>query len=116
MESTRGSEKLLTAWKERQALTDESVSQIAELLDSSPAEVESVEFHGGAEPTGVSLGLAFSGDDVELCPRFFKDLFEWLKTQPGRGPIVGDVIINGTPRIDLARVNLSIGEQRFGHR
>lgn len=111
MESTRGSEKLLIAWKERQALTDDSVGQIADLLDSSSAPVESVEFHGGAEPTGVSVGLAFTGDDVELCPRFMSDLLDWLKKNPPVGIVTGDVIINGKPRIDLARLNVTFGER-----
>jgi hypothetical protein len=107
-QKSRGSEKLLAAWKTR-TLTEESVREIGAALDNSPAKVESVSFTGGENATGVSVLLSYGGDDV---PRCGNDIEAWLKWQRKHGgksrPI--RIIINGTPFPDVVRMNLEFGQ------
>ena len=71
----RGSEKLMAAWKAR-ALTEESVREIAEALDKSPAKLEGAEVVGGGTATGVRVSLRYDGDDGPWCGN---DILFWLK-------------------------------------
>lgn len=110
----RGSEKLRKAWAAREVVTEESVAGLAELLDGTAGTVESVQFHGGAQPSGVSLGVAFSGDDAELCPRFVKDLLGLLGGSRLPELTTATVLINGTPAFWRAIVTVGEGPVQTG--
>jgi hypothetical protein len=103
----RGSEKLLAAWKAR-ALTEESVREIAEALDKSPAKLEEAEVVGGGTPTGVRVSLRYDGDDGPWCGN---DILFWLKwhLKHGGSPRPPRIIIDGTPWPDLVQVDLTFG-------
>jgi hypothetical protein len=103
----RGSEKLMAAWKTR-ALTEESVREIADALDKSPAKVEGASMVGGQNATGVQLSLSYEGDDV---PRCGNDILFWLKWHMKFGGVVRPpkIIINGTPFPDLLKIDLDFG-------
>jgi hypothetical protein len=107
-ERIRGSEKLLAAWKAR-VLTEASVHEIANALDNSPAEVESVRVIGGQHATGVQLSLSYEGDDV---PRCGNDILFWLRWHQKFGGVVKPprIIINGTPFPDLVNITLGFGQ------
>lgn len=104
---TRGSEKLLAAWKAR-ALTDDSVREIADAIGKSPAAVENVNVVGGASATGVQVTLRYDGDDVPWCGN---DILFWLKWHRQHGGVTKPpkIIINGIPWPDLVRVQLDFG-------
>ncbi|MET3119200.1 hypothetical protein AAKU64_003439 [Undibacterium sp. GrIS 1.8] len=104
----RGSEKLLSAWKNR-SLTEESVREIAKNMDQSPAHVIGAKVVGGNNATGVQLSLAYYGDDVPTCGN---DILLWLKWHRVHG---GDVhppkiIIDGIPFPDVLRMQLDFGD------
>jgi hypothetical protein len=103
----RGSEKLLAAWKAR-ALTEDSVREIAEALDKSPAKIEGAEVVGGGSPTGVRLSLRYDGDDGPWCGN---DILFWFKWhfKHGGGVIPPRILIDGTPWPDLVRMDLTFG-------
>ena len=65
--------------------------------------------HGGADATGVTLALRYSGDDVEWCGNDIKFWWKWIVNFGGGShPIV---IIKGTPVPTDLLVNL-----QFGHK
>ncbi|HTI73327.1 MAG TPA: hypothetical protein VMF06_25365 [Candidatus Limnocylindria bacterium] len=103
----RGSEKLLAAWKAR-ALTEESVKEIAEALDKSPAKVEGANVVGGTSATGVQVSLRYDGDDTPLCGN---DILFWLKWHRihGGAPRPPRIIINGIPFPEIIRLDLDFG-------
>lgn len=103
----RGSEKLLAAWKAR-TLTEESVREISQALDRSPAKVETATVFGGANATGMRVGLAYSGDDVPMCGN---DLLFWLKWHRVHGGEVKPprILIDGIPFPDVLRMQLDFG-------
>ncbi|HEU4730284.1 MAG TPA: hypothetical protein VFT22_20445 [Kofleriaceae bacterium] len=104
----RGSEKLIAAWNTR-ALTDESVKEIAAALDASPAKVLAANVVGGTHATGLTLSLAYEGDDV---PRCGNDILFWLRwhINHGGGAVHPPrIIINGIPFPDLVRMELDFG-------
>jgi hypothetical protein len=105
----RGSAKLLAAWKAR-ALTEESVNEIAQHLDTSPARVEGVTVAGGTAASGLTVSLAYDGDDT---PRCGNDIIFWLRWHltHGGGVVLTPprIIINGTPYPDLVRMQLDFG-------
>ncbi|HSL03491.1 MAG TPA: hypothetical protein VK901_08135 [Nitrospiraceae bacterium] len=103
----RGSEKLMAAWKAR-TLTDKAVGEIAEVLDKSPAKVETVNIVGGANATGIQLRMTYEGDDVPMCGN---DILFWLKWHINHGGIVRPpkIIINGIPFPDIVRLELDFG-------
>ena len=105
--SSRGSDKLMAAWKAR-ALTEESVREIAAHLEKSPATVERADVAGGAAPTGVSLSLSYSGDDTPWCGN---DILFWLKWHRTHGGTVRPpkILINGIPFPDWLRLELDFG-------
>jgi hypothetical protein len=104
---TRGSEKIMAAWKAR-SLTEASVKQIAEAFETSPAKVTGAVFEGGAAPVGLTLSLSYEGDDV---PRCGNDILFWLKWHRDFGGVVKPpkIIINGTPFPDLVQMELEFG-------
>lgn len=104
----RGSEKLLSAWKNR-TLTEDSIREIARALDESPAQVLAARVVGGSNATGVQLSLAYEGDDV---PRCGNDLLFWFKWHRIHGGEVRPprIIIDGTPFPDLVRMELNFGD------
>jgi hypothetical protein len=104
----RGSEKLMAAWKAR-TLTEESVREIADALDKSPAKVESASLVGGQDATGVKLSLSYEGDDVPWCGN---DILFWLKWHMKFGGVVRPpkIIINGIPFPDLLKISLDFGQ------
>ena len=104
----RGSERLMAAWHAR-ALTEESVKEIAAALEASPATVLGANVIGGANPTGITLSLAYDGDDVPSCGN---DILFWLKwhiNHGGGGVRPPRIIINGIPFPDLVRLELDFG-------
>jgi len=104
----RGSEKLLSAWKNR-TLTEDSVREIARALDESPAHVLGARVVGGSSATGVQLSLSYAGDDT---PRCGNDILFWLKWHRLHGGEVHPpkIIIDGTPFPDLVRMELNFGD------
>lgn len=104
----RGSEKLMAAWKAR-ALTEESIGEIADALDKSPAKVENANVVGGQSATGVQLSLVYSGDDVPWCGN---DILFWLRWHQRYGGVLRPpkIIINGIPFPDLVRLTLDFGQ------
>lgn len=110
IETARGSEKVLAAWKAR-TLTGESVEQIAEGLGKSPATIEGVAVAGGESATGVRVQLRYDGDDGPWCGN---DILFWLRwhLEHGTGGVVKPpkIIINGIPFPDLVRMELDFGQ------
>ena len=104
----RGSERLMAAWNAR-ALTEESVKEIAAALEASPATVLGANVIGGAHPTGVSLSLAYEGDDVPLCGNDILFWLRWHINHGGGGVRPPRIIINGIPFPDLVRIELDFG-------
>lgn len=103
----RGSEKLMAAWRAR-ALTEESIREIAETMDKSPAKIESVNIVGGSTPTGLQMTLRYDGDDVPWCGN---DLSFWLKWHRLHGGVVHPpkIIIEGSPWPEMVRLELGFG-------
>ena len=103
----RGSTKLLAAWRAR-ALSEESVNEIAEHLDQSRARIEGVTVAGGGGASGLTLSLAYDGDDGPWCGN---DITFWLRWHLKHGGTVKPprVIIDGTPFPDLVRLQLDFG-------
>ncbi len=104
----RGSEKLMAAWKAR-TLTDESVGEIAEALDKSPARLDTAVFSGGESASGLHVGLTYTGDDIPICGN---DILFWLHWHRKFGGEVKPprIIINGTPWPDYLRLELDFGQ------
>ena len=110
--SKRGSEELLEAWRQRAAIDDELVAELAQALQDSPAEVEDVSFSGGDHPSGARLSLAYSGDDIPICGNDLQWLLELLrKRKKVGGEIV--VIINGRPALDRVILEAALGSERI---
>ncbi len=107
----RGSEKLLAAWKARQ-LTDQSVQDIAEGLGKSSAEVHSIEFHGGARPTGVAVGLTYRDGTIEECGTDITLWLAWLRRYAAEVEFDRRILIDGVWP-DLLTVTLPFGN--VGH-
>lgn len=103
----RGSEKLLAAWKAR-ALTEDSIKEIVDALEKSPAKIEGVEVVGGGSPTAVHVSLRYDGDDGPWCGN---DILFWLKWHLRHGGAVKPprILINGIPWPELVRVDLTFG-------
>ena len=103
----RGSEKLMAAWKMR-ALTEESVREIAEALDKSPAKIEGATFLGGGHSTGVRLSLSYDGDDGPRCGNDILFWFKWHLKYGGelRPP---KILINGISNPDRVLLDLIFG-------
>jgi hypothetical protein len=110
IETARGSDKVLAAWKAR-TLSGESVQQIAEELGRSPAIVEGVAVSGGESATGVRVQLRYDGDDTPMCGN---DILFWLRwhLEHGTGGVLKPprIIINGTPYPDLVQLELEFGQ------
>src|SRR6476659_3637542 len=108
----RGSEKLMAAWRAR-TLTEESVLEIAQALDKSPATVEAAGMVGGGETTGIRVSLTYEGDDGPQCGN---DIAFWLKWHLKHGGYVRPprIIINGTPWPELVRMELDFGDPGMG--
>ena len=106
MEAMRGSDKLRAAWEQRQ-LTEESVSEIADALAESPASVDAVEFHGGGKPTGVSISLSYSGDDIDRCGN---DIISWIKWSRRYGTTLARPILIDGVWPEILQVTLPFGQ------
>jgi hypothetical protein len=106
MSDVRGSERLMAALNSR--LTEESIGDIARILDSSPGVVEDIEVHGDAEPTGVSLTVSYSGDDGVWCGNDIRFWWEWMRKHGGV-PKPPRIIINGTPWPDFLKLKVTYG-------
>jgi len=105
----RGSEQLMAVWKAR-ALSDEAVREIAQALEASPAIVLGGNIVGGARPTGVTLSLAYKGDDVAKCGNDIMFWLRWHLVHAGGGEARPPrIAINGVPRADLVRIELDFG-------
>ncbi len=107
-DKTRGSDKLMQAWKAR-ALSDAAVKDIADALDQSGAIVEgALVSGGGAAATGLRVQLRYEGEDT---PRCGNDILFWLQWHRrfGGQPRPPKVIIRGTPFPDLVRMELEFG-------
>ncbi|KPF68492.1 hypothetical protein IP84_09310 [beta proteobacterium AAP99] len=107
----RGSARLLAAFKAR-SFSEEAIRELAAHLDKSPASVEGALVKGGSAATGVSLTLAYSGDDVPQCGNDMAFWLAWLRRHGGGGftPRRPRIIINGIPFPDWLRLELSAGE------
>lgn len=103
----RGSQKLMAAWKAR-VLTDESVREIAEAVEASPATLLGANVVGGTHATGMTVALSYEGDDI---PRCGNDIQFWLKWHliHGGTPHPPRIIINGIPNPELLRLELDFG-------
>ena len=106
--SKRGSERLMAAWHAR-ALTEESVKEIAAALEASPATVLGANVIGGSNPTGITLSLAYDGDDVPWCGNDILFWLKWHRSHGGGGVRPPRILINGIPFPDLVRVELDFG-------
>lgn len=104
---TRGSAKLLDAWRTR-TLSEASLQEIAKALDASPATVERAYVSGGDAPTGVQVSLRYEGDDVPYCGNDLQFWLQWLRQHGGK-PRPPRVIIDGIPFPDLIHVDLEFG-------
>lgn len=109
---TRGSAKLLDAWRTR-TLSESSLSEIAKALDASPATVERAHVSGGETPTGVQLSLRYEGDDVPFCGNDLQFWLDWLRKHGGK-PRPPRIIIDGIPFPDLVHVDLEFGSPSAG--
>lgn len=103
----RGSQKLVAAWKAR-ALTDESVREITQAFDASPAAVLGANFVGGAHATGMTVALSYEGDDIPRCGNDIQFWLKWHITHGGT-PRPPRIIINGVPNPELLRLELDFG-------
>jgi hypothetical protein len=74
--ANRSSEPRIAAWH-APALTEESATEAAAALEASPATVLVDHVIGGANPTGITLSLAYDGDDVPLCENDILFLLRW---------------------------------------
>jgi hypothetical protein len=103
----RGSEKLMAAWRAR-ALTEESIREISDTMDKSPAKIESVNVVGGSTPTGLQMTLRYDGDDVPWCGN---DILFWLKWHRLHGGVVHPpkILIDGVPWPETVRLQLGFG-------
>lgn len=110
MANLRGSEKVLAAWK-RRTLSEESVNEIAESLQDSPAVVEKAVFSGGENPTGLSLSLSLKGDDMDWCGSGLKNWITWHRKHGGN-PIPPRIFTEGIPFPDVIRLELTYGDAR----
>lgn len=108
IETKRGSDKLMAAWKAR-VLTEESVREIAAQFAKSPASVEAAAVVGGADATGVRLSVAYRDEDTEQCGN---DILFWLKWHRTHGGEVRPprIIIDGIPYPDFLRMELDFGQ------
>jgi hypothetical protein len=110
IQKARGSEKLLSAWKQR-TLTEDSVKEIAKILDQSPASVLGVRVVGGSNATGVQVALEYSGDDTPYCGNDIQAWLQWLRQHGGGGKVeVPRIIIDGIPFPDILRLELDFGD------
>ena len=107
MDTGRGSERLLAAWKSRE-LTEEAISEIANGFDESPAVVESVRIHGGASASGVSATVSYDGDDIPYCGNDIRFWLHW-HLRHGGAPRPPRIIIKGTPVPEQVRLDLDFG-------
>jgi hypothetical protein len=107
-QAKRGSERLMAAWNTR-ALTEESVREIAEALEASPATVLGANVVGGANATGMTVSLSYEGDDVPLCGNDILFWLRWHIKNGGGGVHPPRIIINGIPFPDLLRLELDFG-------
>jgi hypothetical protein len=98
----------MAAWKAR-TLTEESVREIAQALDKSPATVEGIIVVGGSSASGLQVTLRYDGDDVPWCGNDISFWLAWLRKHGGGVVHPPKVIINGTPWPDLAIVELGFG-------
>jgi len=107
----RGSEKLMKAWKAR-TLTDESVREIADALDKSPAKLENFNIVGGENATGIEVSLRYDGDDGPWCGNDIQFWLQWLLKHGSHGVVVTPphIIINGTPWPEVITVKLNFGQ------
>lgn len=110
-QSQRGSEKLLRAWKTR-VLNDDSVREIANALEKSPAKLEGCEIIGGENPTGLRLSLRYDGDDGPWCGNDIQFWIQWLLKHGGHGPVIvpPKIIINGIPWPEVVHMELNFGQ------
>lgn len=108
MVKTRGSEKLLAAWKTR-VLSEDAFKEIANEFEKSPAVVEEVSVVGGSSPTGMQVSLMYSGDDVPWCGNDLAFWLKWHRIHGGRTR-PPKIIINGIPFPDVIRVQLEFGD------
>jgi hypothetical protein len=104
----RGSERLMAAWQAR-ALTEDSVREIAAALDASPATILGANVIGGAHPIGVTLSLAYEGDDVPRCGNDILFWLQWHRNHGGGVIRAPRILINGIPFPDLVRLELEFG-------
>lgn len=104
----RGSEKLLSAWRNR-TLTDAAVQEIGKTLDESPAQVLGVRVVGGASPTGLQVSLAYEGDDIPRCGNDISAWLQWLR-QHGGVPKPPRILINGQPYPEVLKLVLNYGD------
>lgn len=111
MPDMRGSEKLMLAWKAR--LTEDSVGEIARHLDDVPATVEKAQFHGGDQPSGLSLSLSYTADEIPYCGNTVQFYLDWLAKHGGGYTEPPRIIINGIPFPEWLRLELDFG--RVGH-
>lgn len=103
----RGSEKLLDAWKAR-TISEESFRELAAALEKSPANVDGAFVTGGSAASGLYLSLRYDGDDVPRCGNDLEFILRWINKHH-YGVSIPRIIINGTPRPDLFRMDLQIG-------
>jgi hypothetical protein len=108
MVKSRGSEKLLAAWKNR-VVTDEAFKEITGELEKSPATIEEVSVVGGANPTGLQMTLTYSGDDVPKCGNDISFWLRWHRIYGGRMR-PPKILINGIPFPDIIRLQLEFGD------
>lgn len=103
----RGSTKLLDAWKARM-LTEESVKEISDALEKSPATVQSANVLGGENATSVRVALSYDGDDMPICGN---DIAFWLKWHINHGGVITPpkIIINGIPFPESVLLELEFG-------
>ena len=110
MAEMRGSEKLKAAWRAR--LTDDAVDEIGQMLDETPARVDTVRVHGGADPVGVTVSLTYEG---QATPRAGHDVASWIEWQLKHGGFVRQPrwIINGIPFPESIQLVLDFGRVPF---
>jgi hypothetical protein len=108
MSDVRGSERLMAALNNR--LTEESIGDIARILDASPGVVKDVQVHGSGQPSGVSVTSIYSGDDGGWCGNDLRNWFEWLRKHGGQ-PKPPRIIINGTPWPEFITMMVTYGRE-----
>lgn len=107
MSDIRGSERLMAAFRSR--LTEDSVGMIAGMLDQSSGIVDSIDLHGGAEPTGVSITSTYTLDGDFTCGNDLSFWLSWLRKHGGGGWVPPKIIINGTPWPEFLTMKLVFG-------